>query len=441
IWLLTGAICVLLAVSVFLYNSKTLSYNFELPGSANANSVTLSYGEHPALSNPDFFAQVKERFIEEKSDFIEADLSAMLVRVYRQGQVVVEVPVKTKGREGSWWETPAGLYKIESKEKNHFSSIGHVNQPWSMRFQGNFYIHGWPYYPDGTPVSSQFSGGCVRLDTEDAQKIYDAVEVGTPVLVFEDDFDSDTFEYKKNLPQMTAPVFLAADLRNNHVFSSQNSTQEVPIASITKLMTALVATEYINLEAEVTITKSSIASTSKPRLFEGQKTTVYQLLFPLLMESSNEAALAIANHYGKASFIKHMNEKALSIGMKNTRFVDPSGASPENISTADDLFMLAKYIYNNRSFIFKITSGQLKDSVYGASNFTGLSNFNDYVDNKWFIGGKVGQTKAAGETSLSVFEFPVGTEKRPVVLIFLGSLSRVADAEALLKHTLEHIRE
>lgn len=433
-------VVILLSVSFFLFKNKTLNYSILLPSAPEALATELSYGEEPALSNPDFFGKVKQKFIDDKADFVEVDLSAMIVRAYKQGEVGVEVPVKTKGRDGSWWETPAGLYKIESKEKNHFSGMGHVYQPWSMRFQGNFYIHGWPYYPGGAPVSTQYSGGCIRLETEDAKKIYDAVETGTPILVFEKDFSSDNFSYEKSAPAVSSDVFMAADLRNNYVFTSKEPTKEVSIASITKLMTALVATEYINLDAEVTVSSASIATTSKPRLFEGQKTTVYQLLFPLLMESSNEAALAIANYYGRVNFIKHMNEKAASIGMRHTQFADPSGASPENISTADDLFMLAKYIYNNRSFIFKITSGKLKDSAYGQSDFADLSNFNDFADNEFFVGGKVGQTVAAGETSLSVFEFPTTDGKRPVVLIVLGSVARTTDANTLLEYTLNHFR-
>lgn len=102
--------------------------------------------------------------------------------------------------------------------------------------------------------------------------------------------------------------------------------------------------------------------------------------------------------------------------------------------------MLAKYIYNNRSFIFKITSGKVKDSAYGPSDFIGLSNFNDFVSHEFFIGGKVGQTAAAGETSIAVFEFPLSDEKRPIVLIVLGSISRTADMQLLLEHTIGRLR-
>lgn len=83
----------------------------------------------------------------------------MKIQVYKGGNLFLEVPIVTKGRPGSWWETPAGLYRISRKEKAHFSGMGHVWMPWSMNFQGNFYIHGRTYYPDGTLTSTAYTGG------------------------------------------------------------------------------------------------------------------------------------------------------------------------------------------------------------------------------------------------------------------------------------------
>jgi len=135
-----------------------------------------------------------------------------------------------------------------------------------------------------------------------------------------------------------------------------------------------------------------------------------------------------------------MNDKAISIGMQNTHFADSSGVSAENTSTAEDLFMLAKYIYNNRSFIFNITSGKVKDSAYGSNGFSNLSNLNDFIDNEYFFGGKNGKTTAAGETNISIFEIPVGINKRPVAFIVLGSQNAKTDTEKLIDYTLNNFR-
>ncbi len=223
---------IIAGIGVFTY-IRTSRYNIQLP----TDKLVLTgfqYGANRALANADYFAEVKKKFIDAKSEFIETDLSSMVLRVHKNGAVALEVPIKTKGREGSWWETPAGIYEVQSKETNHFSSIGHVYQPFSMAFQGNFFIHGWPYYQDGTEVSSAYSGGCVRLTTEDAKKVYELISVGTPVLVFEKDFAQDSFTYTSG-PKISAEKYLVADLKSNSVLMEKGLNEKAPIASITSL--------------------------------------------------------------------------------------------------------------------------------------------------------------------------------------------------------------
>ena len=432
LWLavLAAAIACLSVVGVIIY-TDAVSNRYVVNLQEELVPDTLQYGSQPALSNPDFFKSVKDKFISEKASFIEADLSAMTLRVYSSGTVALEVPIKTKGREGSWWETPAGLYKIETKETNHFSSFGHVYQPWSMVFQGNFFIHGWPYEADGTPVATAYSGGCIRLATPDAKSVYDLVKVGTPVLVFEKKFSQDNFSYFERPPQVSAHNYLAADLADNFVFASKGATELVPIASVTKLVTALVSAEYINLDKQITIPATAVVATSKPRLQAGEKVGAYALLYPLLMESSNEAAEALAQSVGRDRFISLMNEKAAALGMTHTHFVDPSGAGEGNVSTAEDLFQLAKYIYNNRSFVLKITAGNLSGSAYEAPKWGDLENFNLFAGEPGFAGGKVGKTTAAGETMIALFEETIGGEKRPVVFVVLGSSDNKSDVSSL----------
>lgn len=422
------------------YLIDPLENSLNLP-SPEMKGVKFTYGAEPALSDPEFFAATKNSLITQKASFIEADLSTMLLRVYTGGKQTLEVPIASKGRESSWWETPAGFYKINVKEKRHFSGMGYVWMPWSMNFQGNFYIHGETYYPDGNPTSAQFTGGCIRLLNPHAESVFKAVEIDTPVLVFEQSFARDGFVYKGEVgPNILVSSYLSADLRNDHVFANMETSKELPIASITKLMTALITTEYLNLDGMATIPKEAIIFTSKPRFEAGESYKIYQLLFPLLMESSNEAAEAIARYYGRQNFIDRMNAKATSIGMSHTKFTDPSGASASNVSTAEDLFKLAKYVYNNRSFIFNITSGKIKSSAYGTDGFLDLENFNYFTSNQYFFGGKNGKTIAAGETNLSVFELPVNGGTRPVALIILGSTNAQADGAKILEYTLNRVR-
>lgn len=407
-------------------------------------SHAIQSGSWPALANANFFSQVRVDFINQKKSFIEADLTAMTVSVYKDGEVVKQVPILTKGRPGSWWETPAGLYEVQLKKRSHFSSFGHVYQPWSMVFQGNFFIHGWPHFADGTPVASSFSGGCVRLSVQDAKAIYDLAEVGMPVLVYEKSFDSDEFKYSERpasrqstLPGISADAYLAADLGNNQVFLAQDSAKEIPVASISKLMTALIAAEYINLDATSTIVASSVVPTSVPRLSAGDRINPYHLLYPLLAESSNEAAFALADYLGRDRFVSLMNQKAVALGMTHTRFADPAGLEEGNVSTAEDLFALAKYLLNNRSFILKITSDTVGYNAYGSSQLKDIQNFNIFKGEPGFVGGKVGQVatgQTAGRDIIAIFSETLEGQTRPIVIVVLGSADNAADARAMLAH-------
>ncbi len=436
-FILTLLVTVGISSILFSYfGTQVNNYVLVTQAAASPEKILFSYGVQPSLSNPDFFNKIKTQFVEEKATFVEVDLSQMVARVYKEGVVSVEVPVKTKGKEGSWWETPAGLYKIQTKEKSHYSSMGHVSQPWSMQFQGNFFIHGWPTYDDGTPVASTFSGGCIRLADEDAKKIYDAVTVGTPILVYEKDFVLDTFRYTEKKPVLDTNTFMFADMHNNYVFLEQDREKAVSIGGLTKLMTALIATEYINIEKTTIIKESDLVETSVPRLTKGMKIDMYQLLFPLLRESSNEAGEAIASSYGRSGFVRHMNEKAKAIGMTHTKFVDPTGVSSENISTAEDLFMLAKYIYNNRSFIFDITSGKVKTNTYGKSIFTDLGSANSLSGHPQFFGGISSQRDQHDGMNLVVLKVPIGGAVRPLFMLTIGSQDEKNDITKGLNYIL-----
>ncbi|HEY0010978.1 MAG TPA: L,D-transpeptidase family protein [Candidatus Paceibacterota bacterium] len=437
LWVIGAIVLGLVAIGSALLGYSYVSGTASLFRHVPVQTEELEYGSYPSLSNIDHFNTVKNRLITDGATFVEADLSGMVIRVYTEGKVSREFKILTKGREGSWWETPAGVYRIESKEDTHFSSFGHVYQPWSMAFQGNFFIHGWPHHPDGTPVSSQFSGGCIRLSDADAKAVYDLVSVGTPVIVFEQDYAGDAFAYEPRQADVSASSYLAADLRNNFVLAEHSSKEPVPIASLTKFVTALVAAEYINLDKPIGITSSMIEATTRPRLVPGSSVQAFQLLYPLLLESSNEAAEALARSVGLDRFVNLMNKKAEAIGMTNTHFVDPSGKKFENVSTAEDLFVLLKYVYNNRSFVLKMSTGELNTSAYGEPIYKDLTNYNDFgVTNAEFVGGKVGQTLAAGNTAIAVYNITIRGEKRPIAIVLLDSQDIGRDMREMVNYVL-----
>jgi D-alanyl-D-alanine carboxypeptidase len=256
----------------------------------------------------------------------------------------------------------------------------------------------------------------------------------TPVLVHEADFENDDFVYEPKAPNITATHYLVADIKNNAILASSDLEAEAPIASITKLMTALVAAEHINLDKDVYLYQEQYVTTLIPRLQGRYQASMYSLLQLLLVESSNEAAEVIATQVGRERFIELMNEKALALGLVHTTFTDPSGLDDGNISTVSDLLRLIQYIHHNRSFILELTHDQDLPTAYASGQFGELENFNTIEDIDSFIGGKIGETEAAGQTSVSLHQLNINGTERIIAVIILDSDARDDDVKQLLQY-------
>ncbi len=399
--------------------------------------VTVPYGPQESLAQLSFFTQTRDAFIEDEVTFIEVDFDTNMVRYFEKGVLSQSTDIVATGVAGSWWDAPSGLYRVEAKQKNNFSNVNQVYLPWSLTFEGNYVIHGIPTYPDNRPVTEAFAGGGIRLNNQSATELYNAVDVGVPILVHKaSDEITDTFAYVPTAPEIGTPRYLVADLGNGTILAATESDKPAPIASLTKLMTAVVAAEKLNLDSRVQVASSTLITSLIPRLADRTSVSMYSLLQLLLVESSNEAADVIAEEYGRVEFVQAMNDKARQLGMVNTTFADPSGVSAENVSTAEDLFRLTEYIQENRQFIFAITQKGEVNAI-GEGEFLDLNNLNgdDEIDS--FIGGKVGETEAAGQTLISVHEVNIRDTKRKVAVILLGSTGRKADLQSLLQYLEE----
>jgi serine-type D-Ala-D-Ala endopeptidase (penicillin-binding protein 7) len=399
--------------------------------------TALNYGVQMSFTQPNFFTETRDSFIQSSKTFIEADLSTMELRYFSEGVLEVQVPILAKGAKGSWFETPAGLYQVKSKNAKLFSSFGQMYTPLSITFQGNFVIHGIPFTADGTKLPTEFIGGGIRLADSDAQKIYELVALETPVLVHAVPATPDSFLYEPKIPELDTPHYLIADVESNTVLASSDLDKVAPIASLTKLMTALVAAEYINLDTRVSVAQPTFVQSLIPRLNGLGTVSMYSLLQLLLVESSNEAAEVIADQVGRDQFVAHMNEKAKSIGLQNTNFADPSGISAGNTSTVRDLLGLITYIHNTRQFIIDMTANQELPTAYVSGEFGSLSNFNEVDGLENFIGGKIGETTAAGQTSVTLHKITVKGVERMIAIVLLNSDSRNADVTELLQYATE----
>ncbi len=401
--------------------------------SSEASSDEVEVAPTPSLSQAGVFESTRDAFIAEKKTFIEVDLSNYQLRFIKEGVSVFSAAVLAEGEPGSWWATPAGVYEVEAKEDRYYSSYNQVYLPSAVSFGGSYMIHGWPTYPDGREVPNDFTGAGIRLSSQDAARLYELAEPDTTVLVHVQAPIRDTFVYAPLVPDVSAEHYLVADLENGTILAASDLHQSVPVASLTKLMTAVVAAEEINLDTRVYVSAPSFVQSLVPRLKERSSVSMYSLMQLLLVESSNEAAEVIAGTYGREDFITAMNAKARSIGMFDTTFDDPSGLSDENVSSLADMYKLARYIHAHRGFIFEISRTGKATGLTGGGEFADLNNFNEVDNLSNFVGGKIGETTAAGQTSVTLHDIQVQGNRRTVVVIVLRSSSRDADVRSLLQ--------
>jgi hypothetical protein len=383
------------------------------------------------------FENIKTEMILKEDYFLEINLPEMKVRIFKKGVLEKEVPMVKRGDVQEWGGSAAGLYKIMSGNKLSFSLIAEVYMPYALRYYGKYYIHGEPYYPGGGKTQYDISGGCISLKDEDAKAIYELSEINMPVVVIDKERDGYKYETKKTtkFPELSVQSYLVADLDSGFVFSEKDSQSQLPLASLTKLMTATVVAENIDLKKSITISKQMLdAGYGETKGLEvGKSFRVVELFYPLLIESSNDAAEVLSYFLGRAKTIKLMNEKAKSILMENTNFVDPSGFESENISTARDLFYLARYVLNVRPLFLEISEGKEVLS-FGEINFDikQFWNKNLFINDPTFVGGKTGYTKAAKQTALFIFRFlDKDNTERKIVITLLGSDNIESDTQKI----------
>ena len=137
--------------------------------------------ENQKIKARDFFTLV----LPEK-EAILINLSAMKLYLIREGNIVKQFAIKSRGPQDKWFRTPAGYFRVGAKYKLLKSSKVDVYMPYSVQFYQDFFIHGIPYYPNGERVSSSFSGGCLRLEDADAKEVYDFSRSGMLVIIIED---------------------------------------------------------------------------------------------------------------------------------------------------------------------------------------------------------------------------------------------------------------
>ncbi len=238
--------------------------------------------------------------------------------------------------------------------------------------------------------------------------------------------------------EVEAKSALIFDSAKDKALYQKESDLVLPIASLTKIMTALVVLESIDTEEIVLITEKAIAGYGdRGGLVLNEEISVENLLYALLMESSNDAAYALAEAVElktERSFIDLMNEKSRELGFEKTNFTDPSGYESGNVSTVSELAQLVEYSFGE-SLIWRIMKTPMieKFSVdRGVRHFwTNTDKLLARLDN--VVGGKTGYTEEAGGCLILVINHNEGN----LISVVLGTKERFLETERLINWVQE----
>ena len=224
----------------------------------------------------------------------------------------------------------------------------------------------------------------------------------------------------KNLDLSNSYAAGVFDINNNSVIYGKNMYEEMTPASITKLLTALVALKYCDMNDTLTFTSECVVNENgaqKIGLKEGDTMTVEQALNILLLYSANDVANMIAYNYdgGYTEFIRVMNEEARKLGATHTNFVNPHGLTEEgHASSVYDLYLILNELAKNEKFI-KIVSqsgyttsytkadGSIKTLEFNTTNMY-INGSKETPEGYTILGGKTGTTEAAGKCLIIYFK-------------------------------------
>ena len=230
-----------------------------------------------------------------------------------------------------------------------------------------------------------------------------------------------------------AAVLLEAG--SGEVIFGQNENARLPMASTTKIMTALVALEALPLDTSVKITAASVGvEGSSVYLVEGEVLTLEQLLYALLLESANDAASAIAVAVSGSveAFAERMNQKAAELGLTDTHFINPHGLDAEgHYTTAYELALITRAALANETFRTICATERKTIPLHGTEGVRLLLNHNKLLDSyEGCIGVKTGFTKKTGRCLVSAAERDGVT----LIAVTLGAPDDWRDHTAMLDY-------
>jgi D-alanyl-D-alanine carboxypeptidase len=244
-------------------------------------------------------------------------------------------------------------------------------------------------------------------------------------------------------PEFTAKSaisILLSEKGEEKVIYEKDSNKILPIASLAKLMNADIVLDNYDISQLGEVSKAAVSQEGETgNLKIGEKLSVENLLYVMLIESSNDAAYSLADAIGQKNFVDLMNLEANYLGMKDTHFEDSTGISSKTKSSAKDLIILTRHLFE-KPLIWDILSKPKFKLYYPDGVFHHeLINTNEFLTSKdagfEVIGGKTGYTNDAKGCFLLVLEI---SEEKELINIILGSDDRFEEMEKLINFVVEH---
>lgn len=241
-------------------------------------------------------------------------------------------------------------------------------------------------------------------------------------------------------PKINARAAIIYDRTTKQIIWGKNENEKRAMASTTKIMTALVVLENSNLSDVVTISKKAAGTGgSRLKISAGDKITVNDLLYGLMLRSGNDAAVALAEHVGGSieGFADLMNKKAKELGLNNTNFVTPHGLDNENhYTTAYELAVLTDYALNNETFAKIVNTKSTSISING--NTRNIYNTNELLGYMLGVDGvKTGFTNGAGRCLVT----SCTRDDNQIITIVLGcdtKKQRTSDSTKLIEYAFKN---
>lgn len=233
---------------------------------------------------------------------------------------------------------------------------------------------------------------------------------------------------------ITAEAYGVYNINGSEIMGD-NVNKTWPLASITKLMTAEVATSLMASDTPITITSSTLSEIGgkDSRVSIGQMYPLNQILKLMLVMSDNAAAQAIADHYGNSQFVAAMNVEAKTLAMNQTNYADSVGLSNDSVSTVADMARFVSYLWKSDKSILDtttITTGYVYTENSNFGRF--IINIDELSGHPGFFGGKTGTTPDAKDNIIAVLRRDNINNGEPFIIAVFGSTNRYADVNKII---------